>query len=202
VPPQLGDLWLGVAVAMTRAYSLMSWRTPSLGEPDDRALDVVARILAGPDGRLTRKFVRGDGGALSIDAQQASSTQGSAFYVSVVPSGTVPIRALVPLVQAVIASLPGDVGDDEVAAAKKALTNRRRRLLEMSIGRATLLADPSHHSTWGLDDYDRIDRAAVADAARRCLVPRERVTLVAEQGFRWTAAGLQPWMIHRDRRMP
>jgi predicted Zn-dependent peptidase len=202
VPAPLRDLWLGVTVAMTRAYSLMSWRTPSLGEPDDRGLDVVARILAGPDGRLTRKFVRGDGGALSIDAQQASAAQGSAFYVSVVPSGTVPIRALVPLVQAAVVSLPDDVADAEVAAAKKWLTNRLRRLLETSIGRATLLADPSRHGTWGLDDYDRIDRAAVADAARRYLVPRERVTLVAEQGFRWTAAGLQAWMIHRDRRMP
>jgi predicted Zn-dependent peptidase len=201
-PPPPGDLWLGVSLAMTREYSLMSWRTPSLGEPADRALDVVARILAGPDGRLTRKFVRGDGGALAINAQQASFAQGSTFYVSVMPSGTVPIRALVPLVQAVVASLPDDVSDDEVAAAKRWLKNRRERLLETSMGRAIVLADPSHHGTWGLDEYLGIDRTSVADAARRYLAPRERVTLVAEQGFRWSAAGLQAWMIHRDRRMP
>jgi predicted Zn-dependent peptidase len=201
VPPPPGDLWLDVPVAITREFSLMNWRTPSLGDPADRALDLVARILAGPEGRLHRRFVEG-GAALAIDAQQASFEQGSTFYVSVFPSGTVPLFALVSAVQAVVASLPDDVTEDEVAAAKRWLVNRRRRSMETSFGRASLLVDTSHHRTWGLDDYDRVDRSAVADAARGFLSARERVTLIAEQSLRWSAVGLRSWMIQRDKRMP
>jgi predicted Zn-dependent peptidase len=191
-----GNLWIEVEAPIGPEYATMSWATPPLGDPSDRALDVAARLLAAPGGWLTRQFVDGGGTAASISAHEQSWKRGSVFSVDIIPAEGASLSRLLLAVQGAMGSFASHITPADVDAAKKSLRQRRILGLESSIARAVRLAA---EGSWGIDDYDAIDAPAVADAFQRYLAPLGRVTMSVRKRVLALPPGVLGVVTHRER---
>jgi zinc protease len=196
--PAPGNVWLDIEARVTHPSALMVWRGPGSRSPEERALTLAAQLLGGPDGVLRRQFVDGDGGALQVDVGVVSGAQGSAFTVAVKPRAGTSLAELLPLVQATMKGFPDRIGEDDLSRVRKRLSDLRRADLETSMGRASRLADPRAGASWGLDDFDAVDRAGVVDSMLRFLGPGQRVTMVIRPATR-ALPGVSAVLLHRDR---
>jgi hypothetical protein len=120
------------------------------------------------------------------------------WAVLVEPKAGVSLLGLLPAVQAAMAAFPEQLADDDVARVKKRLSDGRRVSLETSMGRASRLADFHGPASWGIDDYEVVDRASVVDSMRRFLAREQRVTLVVRPATQ-PLFGETAVLLHRDR---
>jgi predicted Zn-dependent peptidase len=194
--PVPGNLWIEIEAPIVSDYAEMYWATPARGDPGDRALDLAVRLLAGPGGWLTKKLADGGGPALAIDVKQTSMRRGSAFRVEVFPAAGAGLSGLLLAVQSEMASFAAHLTAADVDAAKAWIRQSRLLNLEGSGRRASTL---SLEGSWGLDDYQGIDAAAVADAVRRYLDPVHRVTMVVRVGYSFLPPGVRGLLTHRER---
>jgi hypothetical protein len=142
--------------------------------------------------------VNDDAGALRITVREMSATAGSAFAVSIEPTAGVSLADLLPKVQAAIAAFPDQLAEVDLARLKKRMSDQRLLGLETSMGRALRLAGSHRGAAWGIDEYDRVDRASVVDSMRRFLAPEQRVTMVVRPATR-QLFGVPAVLLHRDR---
>ena len=191
-------MWLDVEALVTHPVAIIAWRGPTSHAPEGRALTVAARLLTGPHGALGPAFLNDDTGALRITVHKMSSVAGVVLAVGVVPREGFSLAKLLPAVHSTIATLPDCVTEGDVADARKRLSDEQLLNLETSMGRASRLADPHGKASWGLDEYDSVDRASVVDAMRRFLAPEQRVTMVVRPATR-PLLGVSAVLLHRDR---
>jgi predicted Zn-dependent peptidase len=196
--PAPGNLWLDVEARVTHPMATMAWRGPMADTPEDRAITVAAEALTASPGGLARRFVNDDAGALRITVREMSATAGSAFAVSIEPTAGVSLADLLPKVQAAIAAFPDQLAEVDLARLKKRMSDQRLLGLETSMGRALRLAGSHRGAAWGIDEYDRVDRASVVDSMRRFLAPEQRVTMVVRPATR-QLFGVPAVLLHRDR---
>jgi zinc protease len=196
--PAPGNLWLDVEALVVHPVAVMAWRGPTRYAREDRALTVVAWLLTAPHGPLGPRFLNDDTGALHITVNKISAVAGSLFAVGVEPREGISLAKLLPAVQAAMAAFPNQVTEADVAQVKKRLSDGQLLGLEASMGRALRLADPQGMASWGVDDYDSVDRASVVDSMRRLLAPEQRVTMVVRPATR-PLFGAPAVLLHRDR---
>jgi zinc protease len=196
--PAPGNLWLDVEALVTHPLAIMAWRAPTSHAPEDRALTVAAQLLTAPHGALGPTFLNDDTGALHITVQKMSSVGGAVFVVGVEPREGLSLAKLLPAVQATMAAFPDHVTEGDVADARKRLSDEQLLNLETSMGRALRLADSHGKASWGIDEYDSVDRGSVVDAIRRFLAPEQRVTMVVRPATR-PLFGASAVLLHRDR---
>jgi predicted Zn-dependent peptidase len=196
--PPPGNLWLDVEALVVHPVALMAWRGPKVYTIEDRALTVAALLLGRPRGALRREFVDNDGDALRILVRQVSASAGSAFVVAVEPKAGISLADLLPAVQSAMAAFPTKLKDSDLDQVKQELSRQQRDSLETSMGRAWRLADPHGLPSWGMGDYEGIDRACVIGIMSRFLAPAERVTMVVRAATQplYGATGV---LLHRDR---
>ena len=193
--PAPGNLWLDVEALVSQPVALMAWRGPASHAPEDRALTVAARLLTGPHGALGTTFRNED---MQIAVRHMSSFASSVFAVGLVPRSGFSLADMLPAVQRAMAAFPDQVTDGDLAGVKKRLSDERLLSLETSMGRASRLADPHRKASWGIDDYDSVDRASLVDSMRRFLAPEQRVTMVVRPATR-SLFGERAVLLHRDR---
>jgi zinc protease len=196
--PAPGNLWLDVEALVTYPVAIMAWRGPTSHAPEDRALTVAERLLTARHGALGSAFLNDDAGALHITVHKISAVAGAVFAVGIEPREGFSLAKLLPAVQAAMAASPDHVTEGDVAEARKHLSDEQLLNLETSMGRASRLADPRGRASWGIDDYDSVDRASVVDAMRRFLAPEQRVTMVVRPATR-PLFGASAVLLHRDR---
>ena len=196
--PPPGNLWLDVEALVTHPLAIMAWRGPTGHAREDRALTVAARLLTAPHGPLGPAFLNDETGALHITVREMSSVEGAVFAVGVEPREGFSLAKLLPAVQAAMAAFPDRVTEDDVAEARKRLSDEELLSLETSMGRASRLADPHGKASWGIGEYDSVDRVSVVDATRRFLAPDQRVTMVVRPATR-PLFGEAAVLLHRDR---
>jgi zinc protease len=198
-PPPPGDLWLEVVARLMHGYAAMSWLAPPWQSRDDRALDIAALLLTRS---LSRALVEESGQASNVVAFERSWSRASLFTVSVSPSGKTDVADALLAVQRHMARFDTLLTNAEVEAAKAWLAQRRLLALEGALSRATQLAS---RDSFGLDDYDTIDAAAVRDAVRRTLGRAGRVTVVVRNDdpiLPFMPAEFTGVVTHRDRQLP
>ena len=196
--PAPGNLWLDVEALVTHPVAIIAWRGPTSHAHEDRALTVAARLLIAPHGALGSAFLNDDTGALHITVHKMSSVASAVLAVGVEPREGVSLAKLLPAVQSAMAAAPDRVTEGDVADARKRLSDEQLLTLETSMGRALRLADPHGKASWGIDDYDSVDRAGVVDSMRRFLAPEQRVTMVVRPAMR-PLFGERAVLLHRDR---
>jgi zinc protease len=199
--PSLGNLWLDVEAVVTQPVALLAWQGPSDQEREEREFSVATRLLGTPHGTMDRQFVDGDGNALQITFREIRAREASTLAAVVEPREGITLATLLPAVQAEMEAFPDQITDVDIARVKKTLSDERRAALETSFGRALRLADRVGNPSWGLDDYDAVDRTSVVDTMRRNLSPSDRVTMVVRPATRplYGSIGV---LLHRDRMGP
>ncbi len=196
--PAPGNLWLDVEALVSHPVAVMMWRGPMSHTPEDRALTVAVRLLTAPEGPLGRRFVESDGGALRVTSRRMLANASSACTVIVEPNAGVSLSGLLPAVQAAVGAFPEQLTDIDIARVKKRLSEEQRVSLETSMERASRLADSKGRASFGIDDYDSVDRASVVDSMRRFLAREQRVTMVVRPPTR-PLFGESAVLLHRDR---
>jgi len=163
-----------VAADVPRPLVIFAWRAPPLGRPGDAALDLAARILAGPHGRLQRALVT-PGLAVSVSADENSAWRGSIFEVSAALARDVKYDDAIRAIEGELHALWRGVSADECEHARRASQATALLGLETSADRARRLA---RVGGWGLHTHDALQPTDVLRAVRTSLVDASRVVLV------------------------
>jgi predicted Zn-dependent peptidase len=194
-----------VAAPLSAAIVSVAWKTPSYGEPDDAALDLVASALSGPGNeRFTRTLVA-PGLVSSVEAHQASTRESSLFLVNAwVEPGANPSEVL-----AEIERMAADVGETLQASEfdhARNLWRASKGSLEAPWSRAARLASlasidvwPGPRFDWGRGRHESLTAADVRRAASRWLGREAHVAvfMIPRPG---TPMG--GWLIGRDEVQP
>jgi len=164
---------------------VMTWHSPAFYRAGDAEMDLTAFALgAGKNGRLYKRLVREEKLAVETIVYQQSRRLGSIFRVDVLARPGVPLETIESII------------DEELAHYRRAGPTEN----EMKRGRADIetssvsrlqdlndLADMLNHYdaylgrpdslAWDLERYEKTDRAAVRDWARRVLQPDRRLVM-------------------------
>ncbi len=204
LPPswRVGDVRMNIRANVLQKYVVVAWRSPPLRAPDDRPLDLAARLLAGPQGLFVRKLVSRDL-AVSVSARQHSMLRGSEFVVNVEVHPGVSVTPVGLAIEEAIAELAAGPDEADLARARKWWADRQLSRLETSLGRAAwLTAAPPQEDRWELGGYDTIDSAAVAGAVRRWLLPEGRSAAVVYPAAGMPLRGAAAVVDDREKALP
>ncbi|HBL26335.1 MAG TPA: hypothetical protein DD490_05820, partial [Acidobacteria bacterium] len=166
------------------------YRTPSFGDPDTYALDVLAGVLNGRTGRLFRSLVLSQGKAFAAWAEHDAARRGGSFSVVLEPRGDATADELVAAWDAEVERLRREpVGERELQKVKnQILTDSWRRMSDpLAFALALLAAD-------GQGDWRHLDRwpaatlavtpADLQRVAATWLDPRQRTVGIFARGGR------------------
>jgi zinc protease len=175
---RVGDVVLDLSAPVSSRVVLACWATPARGEPGDRALDVVAEVLAGDGALLRRRLIAADK-ADAIGVHEHSWREGSMFRIEVALGPVDTAATAGDAIEASLAQIAQGVPGGVVERARARLEKRRALALETSSGRAHRLVDwHGGPDPWGENTYADVDAASVALAVREYLVPHARVAAV------------------------
>lgn len=158
----------------------VSWLTAPLHDPDDVALDVLYQHLAPRlEGLLRKQGVPVTRAAV----RERSSLVGSHFDVDVGLQSAAATADVVRAIEAVIADAVRSIDDASLLEARRIMQRKTAFVVETVSGRASLYADSvaQRHDPLFVNkylaSYDAVTKEALADVARRALVPARRSVL-------------------------
>jgi zinc protease len=164
-----------------QAHVVVGYPGLALRAPERRAAEVLARILAGPGGRLAAEL----GGTSLVDATAWSGVDGGALAFDLASTPAALDDAVASLRAALARVLAAGVSADEVDRARAALVGVDARALESRSGVALAVARDEAFGL-GAGAYRRasaelaaVTPAAVAQVASRLLDPRHEIVAVA-----------------------
>jgi predicted Zn-dependent peptidase len=129
-PPPVGEKRLTVEAAAGPAFVLHA-QMPAVGHPDTPVFEVLAELLAGNEGRLTRDLVEGARLATRTSATAAVAKYPSHFALRVDARGNEELPAVEAGVDAALAVIAaGEAPRAEIAAAANRLVQGMARSLE------------------------------------------------------------------------
>lgn len=186
-----------VAAAVVYDDVRVAWPTPAWDTPGDAALDVAAAILVGGGaGWLHRALAMGPRKrVLRISARQQSWALTSIFEIRAdVAKGRAPDEVLAVLHET-LARLTREIGEADVARAKRILRNERLAFLDSSLGWASAIAWASTRGPMpprfdgNLGRHDRVTLEEVRSAVRTHLAGRPSVAVISRSTPRAPLAG-------------
>lgn len=196
----VGDVHLGFSAPIIRDQVTMAWQTPAFREDGDRALDLAAEVLAGPDGLLIQRLVR-TGLAVSVSARQSSRLRGSLFTIVAVAADGTSAETVAGTLENAVREVRVEIDETRVVRARERWMRRTLAMLETSAGRAARLGtEPDAGDPWDLEAYTHVDGPGVGAALRRYLVPETQVEALIHRGR--VPAGMRGVLESREQRLP
>jgi zinc protease len=163
----------------------LAWRTPVIGSPDDRALDLIATAVAREENNPLNRALVATGLASSVFAREVSARLSSVFIVTATLELGVDPNRVIQAIQGVLDAVARGADPQEVARARSIRERSAQAALETTWGRASQLvlldaveAGPGPRFDWGQTFYQSVDTAAVTRAAARWLGRSHRVATI------------------------